>query len=326
MTCRCSSLRWPGDESPDAGDLSVRRPAGAELRRPGGARRRRPFLENVTRGRGIPRERLAEVGQHYFLFGGRSPINDQNRALIAALEADLAAPGSTCRSTGATATGSRTWSTRSGRWPPTAAGGSPASRPAPTRRGRAAASTATNIEDAVAAVPDAPQIDKVRWFAFHPGFVAAVVDRTIEAIEELPPELRDEARLVFVTHSIPTQMNDESGPDGGAYLAQHLDVAAAVAERVTAMTGHARDHELVFCSRSGSPTRRGWSPTSTTGSRSSRPTASGGRADPRGVRLGPHGGGLRPRHRGPGHRGAAGHRGPPGRDRRRRPPLRGRAA
>src|SRR5690242_21593253 len=52
-----------------------------------------PFLENVTRGRGIPRERLEEVGQHYFLFGGKSPINDQNRALIAALEADLAAAG-----------------------------------------------------------------------------------------------------------------------------------------------------------------------------------------------------------------------------------------
>jgi ferrochelatase len=52
-----------------------------------------PFLENVTRGRGIPRERLVEVGQHYFGFGGRSPINDQNKALIAALEAALTARG-----------------------------------------------------------------------------------------------------------------------------------------------------------------------------------------------------------------------------------------
>ena len=48
-----------------------------------------PFLENVTRGRVIPRERLVEVGQHYYLFGGRSPINDQNRALLAALRAEL---------------------------------------------------------------------------------------------------------------------------------------------------------------------------------------------------------------------------------------------
>src|SRR5512134_1234015 len=52
-----------------------------------------PFLENVTRGRGIPRERLEEVGQHYRLFGGRSPINDQNRALLAAIREDLAGAG-----------------------------------------------------------------------------------------------------------------------------------------------------------------------------------------------------------------------------------------
>ena len=52
-----------------------------------------PFLENVTRGRGIPKERLEQVGEHYFLFGGRSPINDQNRAFLAALEADFAEHG-----------------------------------------------------------------------------------------------------------------------------------------------------------------------------------------------------------------------------------------
>ena len=52
-----------------------------------------PFLENVTRGRGIPRERLEEVGRHYHLFGGRSPINDLNRAFLDALRADLAAAG-----------------------------------------------------------------------------------------------------------------------------------------------------------------------------------------------------------------------------------------
>lgn len=52
-----------------------------------------PFLENVTRGRGIPKERLKEVGQHYFLFGGVSPINDQNRALLDALRKDFAEHG-----------------------------------------------------------------------------------------------------------------------------------------------------------------------------------------------------------------------------------------
>ena len=52
-----------------------------------------PFLENVTRGRGIPRERLEEVGEHYHLFGGRSPINDQNREYVAAVEEDLRSSG-----------------------------------------------------------------------------------------------------------------------------------------------------------------------------------------------------------------------------------------
>src|SRR3954452_5306582 len=44
-----------------------------------------PFLENVLRGRNVPRERMLEVAEHYYHFGGKSPINDQNRALIAAL-------------------------------------------------------------------------------------------------------------------------------------------------------------------------------------------------------------------------------------------------
>src|SRR3954468_18980280 len=52
-----------------------------------------PFLENVLRGRNVPRERMLKVAEHYFKFGGRSPINDQNRALIAALEKELAAHG-----------------------------------------------------------------------------------------------------------------------------------------------------------------------------------------------------------------------------------------
>jgi ferrochelatase len=212
-----------------------------------------PFLENVTRGRGIPRERLAEVGEHYFLFGGRSPINDQNRALIAALEADLAVAGVDLPVY---------WGNRN--WEPYLVDA--VRQLAADGRQRVACVTTSgysswsscrqyrnDIEAAVAAVPGAPRIDKVRWFAFHPGFVSAVVDRTLEAIEGLPPAHRDDARLIFVTHSIPTSMNDESGPAGGAYLAQHLDVAAAVAERVTAVTGHARDHELAFCSRSGSP-------------------------------------------------------------------------
>ena len=74
-----------------------------------------PFLENVTRGRGVPPERLREVGAHYDHFGGASPINAQNRALLAAVRPISRPTGSTCPSTGGTATGLPT-STR--RWPP----------------------------------------------------------------------------------------------------------------------------------------------------------------------------------------------------------------
>jgi protoheme ferro-lyase len=77
-------------------------------------------MENVTAGRNIPRERLEEVSQHYHEFGGRSPINDQNRDLIAALESLLAAEGPSCRCTSATATGTRCWPTPSGRCATTA--------------------------------------------------------------------------------------------------------------------------------------------------------------------------------------------------------------
>ncbi|HWJ83425.1 MAG TPA: ferrochelatase [Nocardioides sp.] len=212
-----------------------------------------PFLENVTRGRGIPRERLEQVGEHYFLFGGRSPINDQNRALIAALEADLAGRGIDVPVY---------WGNRN--WAPYLTDTVAQMAADGVRRAVVLATSAysswsscrqyrENLADAAAAVEGAPAMEKVRPYFNHPGFVEPVVDRTIEAIDALPEETRDAARLLFVTHSIPTSMNDDSGPEGGAYLAQHLDVAAVVADRVAEETGVARDHELVFCSRSGSP-------------------------------------------------------------------------
>jgi len=102
-------------------------------------------------------------------------------------------------------------------------------------------------------VAGAPRIDKLRNYFNHPGFVEPVVDAVLAGRQALPEDVRDGARLVFVTHSIPTAMNDTSGPAGGAYLAQHLDVAAVVAARVAEETGVASEHELVFCSRSGAP-------------------------------------------------------------------------
>jgi ferrochelatase len=86
--------------------------------------------------------------------------------------------------------------------------------------------------------------------------VEPVVDGVLAALAELPAEVRDGAHLAFVTHSIPLSMNDASGPPeqgGGAYVAQHLDVAASVVARLAEETGVEHPHELVYCSRSGAP-------------------------------------------------------------------------
>lgn len=215
-----------------------------------------PFLENVTRGRGIPRERLEEVGQHYFLFGGRSPINDQNKALIAALETELAEHGVDLP----IYWGNRNWSpyltdtveqmARDGVRRAVCVVTSAYSSWSSCRQYR------ENIADALAALPadlEPPLIDKVRVYFNHPGFLTANVDGVLDALADLPEDVRDGARLVFVTHSIPLTMSDASGPAGGAYVAQHLDAAAVVADAVREATGVERPHELVYCSRSGSP-------------------------------------------------------------------------
>jgi ferrochelatase len=212
-----------------------------------------PFLENVTRGRGIPRERLEQVGEHYYRFGGRSPINDQNRSFLSALRADLAEHGVDLPVY---------WGNRN--WDPYLT--DTVARMAADGVTRAAAFTTSayssysscrqyreNLYDAVAGVPRAPRIDKLRNYYNHPGFTEPVADGVLAALHDLPEELRAQARLVFVTHSIPLAMNDTSGPSGGAYLAQHRDIASVVADRVAAETGVEREHELAFCSRSGAP-------------------------------------------------------------------------
>ena len=212
-----------------------------------------PFLENVTRGRGIPRERLEEVGEHYFLFGGRSPINDQNRAFLAALREDLAGAGIDLPVY---------WGNRN--WDPYLT--DTVAQMAADGISRAACFVTSayssysscrqyreNLFDAVEGVENAPRLDKLRHYFNHPGFVEPVVDATLAALAELPDAVRDGAHLVFVTHSIPLAMNEGSGPDGGAYVAQHRSVATEVVERVRQETGRRHAHELVYCSRSGAP-------------------------------------------------------------------------
>ncbi len=213
-----------------------------------------PFLENVTRGRGIPRERLEEVGEHYFLFGGKSPINDQNRELIAAIEEDLRSNGIDLPVY---------WGNRN--WDPYLADTLRQMEADGVRRAACLVTSAyssysgcrqyrENLADAVAEVgPGAPRLDRLRHYFNHPGFVEPMVDATLAALADLGDADRHEAQLLFVTHSIPTAMNDASGAEGGAYVSQHLSVMDEIVERVRQETGLRYPHALVYCSRSGPP-------------------------------------------------------------------------
>ena len=213
-----------------------------------------PFLENVTRGRGIPRERLEEVGEHYFLFGGKSPINDQNRALMAAIEEDMRSNGVALPIY---------WGNRN--WDPFLADTLRQMRDDGIQRAACLVTSAyssysgcrqyrENLAAAVAEVGEgAPRLDRLRHYFNHPGFIEPMVDATLSALADLRDDVRHDAHLLFVTHSIPTAMNDVSGPDGGAYVAQHRSVVDEIGERVRQETGHRYPSELVYCSRSGPP-------------------------------------------------------------------------
>ncbi|WP_330261634.1 ferrochelatase [Streptomyces sp. NBC_00539] len=222
-----------------------------------------PFLENVTRGRGIPRERLKEVGQHYFRFGGVSPINGQNRELLDALRKEFAEHGPDLPVY---------WGNRN--WAPyltdvlreMAADG---------RRRIAVLATSAyasysgcrqyreNLADALATlaeegVAELPRVDKLRHYFNHPGFVQPMVEGVLASLAALPQDVRAGAHLAFTTHSIPTAAADTSGPveehgDGGAYVRQHLEVAGLIADAVRAETGTELPWELVYQSRSGAP-------------------------------------------------------------------------
>ncbi|MFR9755087.1 ferrochelatase [Streptomyces sp. TR06-5] len=216
-----------------------------------------PFLENVTRGRGIPRERLEEVGEHYFRFGGVSPINEQNRVLRRALRADFAEH----RLDLPVYWGNRNWApyltdtlremARDGRRRVLVFVTSAYASYSGCRQYRE--NLAESLETLRAEGLRPPRADKLRHYFNHPGFLRPVADGVLAALEKLPAEVRDGAHLAFCTHSIPTASADTSGPDGGAYVAQHLDAARVIAEEVRNTTGVDRPWELVYQSRSGSP-------------------------------------------------------------------------
>lgn len=226
-----------------------------------------PFLRNVTRGRGIPDERLEEVAHHYRHFGGISPINAQNRALKAALEAELAARGIDLP----VYWGNRNWApfleeavqdaAAAGRGTLLAIATSAYSSFSSCRQYRedfARVLTETGLFEKVT-------IDKVRQFFDHPGFVAPFVTGVRSAVEGFLADgvAPQKVHVLFSTHSIPLDDAKRSGPrdvdfgPGGAYAAQHEAVAAFIMAEVASVVPAAAEipWELVYQSRSGPPSQ-----------------------------------------------------------------------
>jgi ferrochelatase len=194
-----------------------------------------PFLENVLRGRNVPRERMLEVAEHYYHFEGRSPINDQNRALIEAVKPVVKIPVY--------------WGNRN--WHPMLADTVRQMRDDGVKRAVAFVTSAFGsysgcrqyIEDiarARAAVEGAPEIVKIPPFSAHPKFIEAMTDRVRTAFADLP-----EGQLIFTAHSVPVSMAQSS-----PYV-KELEAACA---KVAANVGKA-EWKLVYQSRSGPPTQ-----------------------------------------------------------------------
>jgi ferrochelatase len=243
-----------------------------------------PFLRNVTRGRGIPEERLEEVAHHYRAFGGVSPINDQNRELKAALEAELARRGIDLP----VLWGNRNWSPylrdalaeakERGLTKLIAIGTSAYSSYSSCRQYREDYAIALEETDLSGVI----QIDKVRQFFDHPGFVEPFIEGTRRGLADVAARgiPIEHTHVLFATHSIPTADAQRSGPrdrefgEGGAYAAQHLAVAEVVMAAVSApfsgsggpgvdspndaqlnLKSESPGWDLVYQSRSGPPTQ-----------------------------------------------------------------------
>lgn len=206
-----------------------------------------PFLENVTRGKPVPRERLLQVAEHYYQFGGVSPINQQVRDLIQVLRPELIRRGIDLPIF---------WGNRN--WYPLLTETVEAMVDIKIERvlafvlaGYSSYSSCRqyreNLEAArQAAGPSAPAIDKVRVFFNHPDFIEATADRTANAFARLPTEGRESAHIAFTAHSIPMSMADNC-----QYAAQLNETARLVAERVGVPPDRWR---VVYQSRSGRPT------------------------------------------------------------------------
>ncbi len=215
-----------------------------------------PFMRNATAGRNIPDERLVEVSRHYDLFGGKSPLNELNAALMERLRAELGRRGIDVP----VVIGNRNWHPYFAETvEQLAAGGHERVAALATSAYSSYSSCRQYREDldsAEAAVDGAVHFDKVGPFAESPQFIRANARAVAAAWRELRAQLGDgTAKLLFVTHSIPLAMNAASGSGAPStrYDAQTLRVAEKVAEVASAELGEELDWELTYCSRSGSP-------------------------------------------------------------------------
>jgi protoporphyrin/coproporphyrin ferrochelatase len=205
-----------------------------------------PFLENVLRGKPVPRSRMLEVAEHYYHFGGTSPINDQIRALITVLGDELQSQGLQTPIY---------WGNRN--WHPMLADTMRRMKADGVRRALAWVTSAfscysgcrqyrEDIESARVEVGDgAPSVDKIRVFYNHPGFIHAQADRVRTAMQAVPETCRNETWLLFTAHSIPIAMAERS--DYGKQLNESCRL-------VSETLGHEK-YRLVYQSRSGPPSQ-----------------------------------------------------------------------
>ncbi len=202
-----------------------------------------PFLENVLRGKNVPRERMLEVAEHYQHFGGVSPINAQNRALLAAIQEEFQSSGIELPVY---------WGNRN--WSPMFADTLRQMRDDGCKRTLAFFTSMFSCysgcrqyrENIIAAREevgaDAPVVDKLRMGFNHPGFIGAMSESVRSALAELG-EATPKQTVLFTAHSIPMSMADNCD-----YVAQLNDACGLVAE-----ASGARSWQLVYQSRSGPP-------------------------------------------------------------------------
>jgi protoporphyrin/coproporphyrin ferrochelatase len=214
---------------------------------PEGPEQVRPFLDNVTRGRNVPPERLDEVAEHYLHFGGVSPINRINLALITQLRVELVERGQDLP----VYFGNRNWE-------PYVEESVATMRDNRIRRAAVFTTSAWSgyssctqyVEDIARARrvtgPDAPELVKLRPYFDHPLFVEMFADAIAAAVNTLPPGLRGEARLVFTAHSVPVTADQRCGP-------QLYSRQVAYATRLVAAAAGFTDCDLTWQSRSGPP-------------------------------------------------------------------------